>query len=258
MDGVARRVPELEAGVGAAGEVVVFERVVLAGVEVAGVPVAVRPVAAKGRLAHAGEDDTALAALLAPAELGVVEVVGEVAAFDGPAFGVVDAEGRFEAADFDVEELDVGDAGGGDADPFVVLRAAFVGAEDGGAFAVDGDVGGLDDDEAVLLRGVEIHVGRDLDLERKQEERNVHGAPSARAVPRKEWASGWGAGEFGTGCYAMITRAEQALRKRHAFFSTRGSSASRRPSPKRLKPSTAIEIARPDQTARDADCRQPW
>ena len=43
------------------------------------------------------------------------------------------------------------------------------------------------------------------------------------------------------------------LHHAHALFSDLGSRASRRPSPKRLKPRTANEMAKPDQIARPAD-----
>jgi len=104
------------------------------------------------------EHDSAAAAVFPPAELGVVEVAGEVAVFDRPAFAPFYGEPRFPAFHFHVPQRDTGNPFRGESGPLEGLGIAIHCPNDARSFAVDGDIRALDDDPPVGLSRVELRV----------------------------------------------------------------------------------------------------
>ena len=161
QEAVAAGGKQARAGVRGVREVVLLDQVVVGFVEHAGVPDAVGLVLAERGMIDVLEDDAAVMRLLAPAGLGIVVVVGEVAILDQPLAAVLDLQPDAEALDVEVLERHAGDAVGGHAVAGVVLGIALRGADHPGPAAVNGDIRALDDDRAVGRRRVQHRVGGD-------------------------------------------------------------------------------------------------
>src|SRR5262249_28993086 len=135
----AAGVPELEAGVGAVRELALAHGHRRAVAQVAAVPVAVALGLRDHRLRHPREHDATAVGLLAPAELRVGEVVGEVAVLDRPALAGLGPQTHREAAQAQVAQRDAIHVLAEDADA-LALAAAVAGTVDLRAVAVDDDV----------------------------------------------------------------------------------------------------------------------
>ena len=185
---IARRPPQLRAGVRAVGEVVVLDQIIIRLDEVQAIPHAVGFIAPQDTLAGAFEQNAAARGQLAPAMLRVVVVVGEIAALDEQRPAIARHESGGKASRLEVADRHIRTAFEQDADARL-LQGFQVGGGAGAlqrrALAVNRHVAGANDQPGVPGRALLHHevIGHnDLTGLRGGNRSREGGEPSQRAA----------------------------------------------------------------------------
>ena len=153
--------PQLQTCVGSMREIVVLNQV-LAGVdEHTGIPHIVGFVVANDRLGDPFKHNSASATIFAPAKIGIMKVIGKVAALDQPIVAVGDLQSCFPAFGSKIFDPDARDSLGRNSSAFETLWCSFGCTDQLCSLTINRYIRSLDDDLRVCLFGIEHGALRD-------------------------------------------------------------------------------------------------